>query len=133
MQAYPYSTVPAEPAEGLPGVAIRWAIGKNVGAPNFVTRIIEVQPGCFTVYHQHPWEHEAVILEGAARLRDAQSERQAGPGGVCLCGAGRMAPIRQRGRGPVALYVRHPLPARPMKAGALPGRRGCAKLCSMNA
>lgn len=80
MKVFHYETIPAEPAEGLPGVAIRWAIGRNVSAPNFVTRIIEVQPGCATAYHQHPWEHEVVVLDGSARLRDAQGEQVAGPG-----------------------------------------------------
>ncbi|MEA3407189.1 MAG: cupin domain-containing protein [Chloroflexota bacterium] len=81
MKTYHYETVPAETTEGLPGVSTRWAIGKNVGAPNFVLRVIEVAPGATTPYHHHPWEHEAFILQGQATLRDAQGkETPAGPG-----------------------------------------------------
>jgi quercetin dioxygenase-like cupin family protein len=81
MKTYHYATVPAETMEGLPGVAIRWAIGENVGAPNFALRVIEVEPGAATPYHEHPWEHEAFVLEGEAILRDDQGEEtKAGPG-----------------------------------------------------
>lgn len=81
MKAYHYETVPAETMEGLEGVSIRWAIGENVGAPNFTLRVIEVEPGAATPYHEHPWEHEAFILKGEATLRDAQGkETEVGPG-----------------------------------------------------
>jgi len=80
MKAFHYSTVPAEPAEGLPGATIRWALGKNVGAPNFVARIIELQPGASTAYHTHNWEHEVVVMEGEGAVRDAAGEAAIGPG-----------------------------------------------------
>lgn len=83
MQIFHYSTVPAEPAEGREGVAIRWAMGGNVQAPNFVLRVIEILPGASTAYHQHPWEHEVFILEGRATVREADRDSFAGPG-VCI-------------------------------------------------
>lgn len=69
MRAFASDTVPAEPAEGLPGVRLAWIIGKNVGAPNFAMRIVEVDPGCATAYHEHPWEHEVYVLEGSGHVR----------------------------------------------------------------
>ena len=80
MQAFHYSSVPAEPAEDRAGVTIRWAIGKNVGAPHFVARIIELQPGASTAYHTHPWEHEVVVMDGEGTVRDASGEVAIGPG-----------------------------------------------------
>ena len=80
MKTYHYTKVVAEPAEGLPGVLMRWAIGKNVGAPNFVTRVIDVEPGAATSHHQHDWEHEVFVLEGEGSVRDAQGETPVGPG-----------------------------------------------------
>ncbi len=80
MKAFHYSEVPAEPAEGLEGVAIRWALGKNVGAPRFVARIIELQPGAATAFHEHAWEHEVVVLDGQGIVRDASSKATIGPG-----------------------------------------------------
>jgi len=80
MQAYHYTEVPAEPFEGLPGISIRWAIGRNVGAPNFVARVIDVEPGAATGFHTHDWEHEVFVLEGQGNVRDAQGEAAVGPG-----------------------------------------------------
>jgi len=80
MQAFHYLEVPAEPAEGREGVAIRWVLGRNVAAPNFVTRIIEVQPGCSTAYHAHEWEHEVVVLEGQGRVTHEGGETLIRPG-----------------------------------------------------
>jgi quercetin dioxygenase-like cupin family protein len=61
-------------------VAVRWAIGENVGAPNFILRVIDVQPGAATEYHTHAWEHEVLVLEGQGFVRDAQGETAIGPG-----------------------------------------------------
>ena len=83
MKAFHYTAVQAEPVEEQPGVTIRWAIGKNVGAPNFVTRVIEMQPGSTTAYHQHPWEHEAFVLYGHGSVRTADGETPVGPG-TCI-------------------------------------------------
>lgn len=80
MKAFHYNTVPAETTEGLPGVSIRWALGKNVGAPNYVARIIEVQPGASTAYHTHPWEHEVVVIDGEGAVRDSRRGVAIGPG-----------------------------------------------------
>mgnify|MGYP001102799215 CR=1 FL=1 len=74
MKAFHYSAIKPEPSEGAPGARIRWAIGKNVGAPNFVTRIIEIEPGSATPYHQHPWEHEVFVLDGAGVVKTTAGE-----------------------------------------------------------
>jgi len=50
--------------EGAAGVAVRWLIGENDGAPNFAMRMFEVQPGGHTPLHTHPHEHEVFIVEG---------------------------------------------------------------------
>lgn len=80
MKAYHYTEVPAEPVEGSPGASIRWAIGKNVAAPNFVSRIIDLRPGAMSEYHQHAWEHEVFVLEGTGDVRDAQGRTRVEPG-----------------------------------------------------
>ena len=74
MRAYPLTDVPEQDVPGCPGVTIRWAIGRNVGAPNFALRVITVQPGAATEHHTHPWEHEVYVLEGTGHVRDAQGE-----------------------------------------------------------
>ena len=80
MKAFPYTDVRAEAVEGCPGVSIRWLIGENVNAPNFATRLIELDPGSATEHHQHPWEHEVFVLEGTGVVLDADSEQALSPG-----------------------------------------------------
>ncbi|MFH1086052.1 MAG: cupin domain-containing protein [Chloroflexota bacterium] len=80
MRAFPLTDVSEQDVPGCPGVTIRWAISKNVGAPNFALRVISVQPGAATEYHAHPWEHEVYVLEGGGRVRDSQGETAIGPG-----------------------------------------------------
>ncbi|MBN1310377.1 MAG: cupin domain-containing protein [Anaerolineae bacterium] len=76
-----YTDTPAEPAE-VPGVGIRWVVGKKDGAPNFAMRVIEVQPGSNTPYHTHDFEHEVYVLEGTGVIRSPQGDQPVEPGTV---------------------------------------------------
>jgi len=60
---------------GCPGVTIRWLIGENVDAPNFVTREISIGPDARTEYHTHDWEHEVFVLGGQGYVRDAEGKK----------------------------------------------------------
>ena len=69
MKKFAYTSVKEEtvpkPAEG---VKVRWLITDKTGAPNFSMRHFTVSPGGSTPKHDHPWEHEAFILEGTATV-----------------------------------------------------------------
>jgi quercetin dioxygenase-like cupin family protein len=66
MKVTHYSDIALEEvnAEGARGAKIRWLIAQKDNAPNFAMRMFEIQPGGFTPYHSHPWEHEVFIVEG---------------------------------------------------------------------
>ena len=51
--------------EEMPGVSLRLVISAEDGAPNFVMRVFEVDPGKSTPWHTHTWEHEVFVLAGA--------------------------------------------------------------------
>lgn len=68
--------------EGAHGVSVRWVISKDDGAKNFFMRVFDVEPGGYTPYHQHPWEHEVFILEGTATVVSEDGERRAPAGNV---------------------------------------------------
>lgn len=110
MQTFHYTEVPAEPAEGREGVAIRWAMGRNVGAPNFVLRVIEVEPGASTPYHQHPWEHEVYVLEGSAAAKGADRETVCGPGTCVFVAPGEWHQFLNAGQGLVRFICVIPYP-----------------------
>jgi quercetin dioxygenase-like cupin family protein len=61
----------------LKGVSKQIPVGSADGAPNFSMRVISVEPGGFTEYHAHPWEHETYILKGAGILMNAAGEETA--------------------------------------------------------
>ena len=97
MKAYHYTTVPSEAFEGKPGISIRWAMGKNVGAPNFTARVIDMEPGTATPYHTHAWEHEVFVLEGDGVVRDAGGETPIGPGYCVYVEPGEVHQFMNRG------------------------------------
>ena len=65
-----YSKVQAEDVgdKDAKDVTIRWLISEKDGALNFATRMFEVQPGGYTPYHKHSWEHEIFVLKGEGNL-----------------------------------------------------------------
>lgn len=72
-----YSDIPLEEVEmdGAKGASIRWLISPKDGAPNFATRMFEVEPGGFTPYHTHSWEHENFIVSGQGALVTEEGEK----------------------------------------------------------
>ena len=70
MKLINYKDVPAEKVTepGAQDVNIRWVISEKDKAPNFAMRVFEVNPGGFTPYHNHPWEHEVFIVNGVGVL-----------------------------------------------------------------
>ncbi len=58
-----------EAVELMEGVKKRVVIGDKEGAPNFIMRIFELEPGASSPFHIHPWEHEVFILKGVAAVK----------------------------------------------------------------
>lgn len=53
------------------GVKMRVLMSDKDGAPNFIMRVFEIEPGGHTLYHAHTWEHEVYVLEGHGAVRQA--------------------------------------------------------------
>ena len=68
--------------DGARKAHIRWLIARKDGAPNFAMRMFEVEPGGFTPYHSHEWEHENFIVEGKGALVTEEGEHPFKPGDV---------------------------------------------------
>ena len=79
-----YKEIPPDPVgeEGASGLTVRWVIAKEDGAPNFSMRVFEVEPGGYSPYHKHPWEHEVFILEGSGFLVQGEEESPLSRGDV---------------------------------------------------
>jgi quercetin dioxygenase-like cupin family protein len=79
-----YTDIPLEEVnmDGAKGAHIRWLISEKDGAPNFATRMFEVEPGGFTPYHKHEWEHENYIVSGTGVLVTEEGEKPFKPGDI---------------------------------------------------
>jgi quercetin dioxygenase-like cupin family protein len=65
MKIFHYQDVKAKDVEeGASKSKVRWLITKEMGAENFAMRLFEIEPGGYSPFHSHPWEHEIFILEG---------------------------------------------------------------------
>jgi quercetin dioxygenase-like cupin family protein len=74
---------------GSRGARIKWLINEKDGAPNFLMRHFTVEPGGFTPFHNHDWEHEVYILEGQGSVRYEDREEEVQPGDAILIPAGK--------------------------------------------
>ena len=63
-----------EAVEIMKGVKKRVVIGDKEGAPNFVMRIFDLEPGASSPLHEHPWEHEIFVLKGEATARNSTGD-----------------------------------------------------------
>lgn len=54
----------------MPGLTKRVPIGPDDGAPNFIMRIFEIEPGLSSPHHSHFWEHEIYVLAGHGVVLD---------------------------------------------------------------
>jgi quercetin dioxygenase-like cupin family protein len=55
--------------EGIEGAVKNILIGDREGAPNFIMRYFELQPGGHSKLEQHPHEHEVIILRGEGEVQ----------------------------------------------------------------
>ena len=71
-----------EGTEAVPGVVMRVVAGPAEGAPTFVMRMFEIEPGSGTPHHAHTWEHEMFVVEGQGVFKSGNTERPLGEGDV---------------------------------------------------
>jgi len=68
--------------EVVPGVVRRVVAGPAEGAPTFVMRVFEIEPGSSTPHHAHGWEHEMFVIKGQGVFKSGNLERPVGEGDV---------------------------------------------------
>lgn len=99
MKIFRYENVPAKTeAEGARGVHVRWLITDETGAPNFVMRHFEIDPGGFSPLHSHSWEHEVFILEGEGTITSKDGKHPLRSGDVIFIAPGEEHQLTNTGR-----------------------------------
>jgi quercetin dioxygenase-like cupin family protein len=78
--------VPAVPVamEGAQDVSVRVLFGPKDNAPTFALRQFEIAPGGCTPFHNHPFEHEVVVMQGHINLVREYDETPIAVGDVVL-------------------------------------------------
>ncbi len=69
--------VPAQPVqmEGAKNVQVRVIYGPKDNAPTFAMRVFDLAPGGHTPCHEHPFEHEVLILDGDIAVHSPNGPR----------------------------------------------------------
>lgn len=62
MKVVSYIEVEAKEVEGSSKLKIRWL--NTESSSSFAVRHVEIEPGGYSPFHHHPWEHEMFVLEG---------------------------------------------------------------------
>ena len=80
------NNVPALPVEmeGAQDVSVRVLFGPKDNAPTFALRQFELAPGGCTPFHNHPFEHEVVVMQGNIDLVREDGETPIAVGDVVL-------------------------------------------------
>ena len=79
---------------------MRVAIGREEGAPNFVMRYFDMEPGRSTEDHSHRWEHEVYVTKGEGAIVTAEGETPIGPGDAVYVAPNERHHFENRGSGP---------------------------------
>lgn len=77
----------------------RIVFGPKEGAPNFVMRVFDVQPGGASSDHSHNWEHEVLILKGEGVLKGAWGEAPFKEGSAVFVPPNEQHQFRNTGKG----------------------------------
>ncbi len=111
MQVIPKDKVVGRPVseEGAQGVWIQVLINEEQGAPTFAMRHFTVQPGGFTPFHSHEWEHEVYILEGSGELVGEQGSIPFEEGCAVFVPPGEVHQFRNTGSKPMRFLCMIPL------------------------
>jgi len=62
--------------KGVKGVEKQRILSADDGAPNFTLRRFSIDPGGYTFYHTHDFEHEVYVLSGSGTVRRKNNEVQ---------------------------------------------------------
>ena len=60
--------------EGASGAWKQLPLGSKDGAPVYSLRVFTLEPGGYTPYHSHPYEHMNFIIEGKGALKNEGGE-----------------------------------------------------------
>ena len=88
------------PEEGIKDTTMHILLGEKEGAPHFITRYFRIEPGGYSPKHQHPHEHEVIILHGKGQVQIGDESFEVAPHDVALISGGDLHQLRNTGDEP---------------------------------
>lgn len=81
-----WKNVSANPVDmqGAQDARRRLVLGPDDGTPLMALRVFTLAPGGHTPFHQHPFEHMNVVLEGQGVLRKGDGQHELSEGAMAL-------------------------------------------------
>ena len=107
-----------EGIEAAPGVVMHVVSGPKEGAPTYVMRLFEVQPGCATPHHAHPWEHELFLVSGEGTMISGDERTPLRPGDAVTVLPDELHSFANAGQGLMTVICTVPL-----VDGVMPGMK----------
>lgn len=86
--------------EGVKDAKKRLVLGPDDATPLMALRVFTLAPGGYTPFHQHPFEHMNVVLEGQGVLRKADGEHALTAGAMALVLPDELHQFRNAGDDP---------------------------------
>ena len=87
--------------DGIKGVTMKLLVGRDDNAPTFSMRHFSIKPNGYTPKHQHPWEHEVLILSGSGEVECDGEVLHIEPGDGLLIPSDKLHQFRTVGGDPL--------------------------------
>jgi quercetin dioxygenase-like cupin family protein len=68
MKKVNHKDVAGSTPNGTKDIDFKQLIAKDMDAPHFYMRLIDISPGGHTERHTHEWEHEVFVVEGGGKV-----------------------------------------------------------------
>lgn len=94
--------------EGVKSTTLHILLGKDESEAHFITRYFHVEPGGYSPLHQHPHEHEVVILHGKGQVQIGEVVNEVAPYDALLISGGDLHQFKNTGDQPLGFLCMIP-------------------------
>lgn len=83
----------------IKGLTKNLMIGSREGEPSMALRVMELEEGGYTPYHEHNWEHINYVLDGEGIIKTEDGEKKLKKGSAVFVPAGEKHQYLNDGNG----------------------------------
>jgi quercetin dioxygenase-like cupin family protein len=94
--------------EGVKDTTLHILLGKDESEAHFITRYFRVEPGGYSPLHQHPHEHEVIIMHGKGQVQISDKITAVAPYDALLISGGDLHQLKNTGDQPLGFICMIP-------------------------